>query len=521
MKTANWGKMFLAALLALTMVLPFPAASAEGAAVEKSIWADDEEVCVFNPEKKVWEQDPKLTESRKLDGDLAVETGDYELVLEVENSSFEVTGSVTASLENDGSTYVTGVQAWSNEKPAGVTVGGEVAASAEAGGDGKWSSAEGLKTGAWEEMNVSVGGGVSASSHVTDGTEDGNNPEAARASAVIVNANAGETSVEIGGTVRAEAAVPEGDAGATAVSVNYGVEEWSFREAGTVRVTVDGDAAASAAVGDGRDSGDWQTLGNAEARAVSSVAQKGQTVDVAVEGKAAAAASNEAEHGGSAKAAALEAFADGEGSRIGYTVSGEITAEAKVTSDEAEAAAEAVRLEVSGGGAAALTAGGDITAAAEGKNSSAEAVKLNNGGGDISAEIVGNVTASGDNINKGVVVQSTFSSVAGNTDLTVTGDVSADIGVELAIDEVQTANITVDGTVEGETAGIVLSADTKLSDDITMTVWEVKPNKDGAVVAREEWNKEKEWIQPIKDISDASGYYPRYSEGDSPRYRWT
>ena len=34
-----------------------------------------------------------------------------------------------------------------------------------------------------------------------------------------------------------------------------------------------------------------------------------------------------------------------------------------------------------------------------------------------------------------------------------------------------------------------------------------------------EWNKEKEWIQPIKDISDASGYYPRYSEGDSPRYR--
>ena len=35
------------------------------------------------------------------------------------------------------------------------------------------------------------------------------------------------------------------------------------------------------------------------------------------------------------------------------------------------------------------------------------------------------------------------------------------------------------------------------------------------------WNKEKKRIQPIKGISDARACYPRYSEGDSPRYRWT
>ena len=141
---------------------------------------------------------------------------------------------------------------------------------------------------------------------------------------------------------------------------------------------------------------------------------------------------------------------------------------------------------------------------------------LENAGGTISAEIVGNVTASGDNYNAGVVVQSEEFE-KGNSDLTVTGDVSADIGVELAIDEVQTANITVDGTVEGETAGIVLSADTKLSDDITMTVWEVKPNKDGAVVVREEikedelaYTEDKEaekLIQYIIKVEDTSKDY--------------
>jgi hypothetical protein len=255
----------------------------------------------------------------------------------------------------------------------------------------------------------------------------------------------------------------------------------------------------------------------AEATAVQASACAGQTIEVTVNGSAEAEATNKAE-GGRAEATAVEATASGEGAQVTVTVSGDISAIAKETAEIAGATAKGVRLKATEGGTVTFTAAdSNITATSEAAYFGAEAVKLDNGGGDISAEIVGNVTASGDNINKGVVVQSTFSSVAGNTDLTVTGDVSADIGVELTIDEVQTANITVDGTIEGETAGILLREDTKLSDDITMTVWEVKPDSDGAVVAREEWKDEEKvraedkeaekLIQYIIKVEDASKDY--------------
>ena len=303
---------------------------------------------------------------------------------------------------------------------------------------------------------------------------------------VEVYASGGKTAVEVAGEVSAEATAAEGEL------YVYGVKASSPGESAetTTEITA-GSAKATAAVEGG-------SVGNAEATAVQASACAGQTIEVTVNGSAEAEATNKAE-GGMAEATAVEATASGEDAQVTVTVSGDISAIAKETDEFAGASANGVRLKATEGGTVTFTAAdSNITATAEAAYSGAEAVKLDNGGGDISAEIVGNVTASGDNYNAGVVVQSEEFE-KGNTDLTVTGDVSADIGVELTIDEVQTANITVDGTVEGETAGIVLSADTKLSDDITMTVWEVKPNKDGAVVAREEWNEEKEEMVYTED----------------------
>ena len=62
----------------------------------------------------------------------------------------------------------------------------------------------------------------------------------------------------------------------------------------------------------------------------------------------------------------------------------------------------------------------------------------------------------------------------GETNLTLTGDVTADnIGMEIDIAEPQTANILIDGTVEGGDAGIVLTDQTKIDENLTLTVWQV------------------------------------------------
>ncbi len=87
----------------------------------------------------------------------------------------------------------------------------------------------------------------------------------------------------------------------------------------------------------------------------------------------------------------------------------------------------------------------------------------------------------------------------GKTDLTITGDVTADIGMYVDVPEVQTANITVDGTITGETAGIVLQGDTQLGDNLTMTVWEVKPAEDNVVVLREKYSVEKDEMVLTED----------------------
>ena len=85
-------------------------------------------------------------------------------------------------------------------------------------------------------------------------------------------------------------------------------------------------------------------------------------------------------------------------------------------------------------------------------------------------------TATDQNIYE-ATVEETF--VEGETNLTLTGDVTADnIGMEIDIAEPQTANILIDGTVEGGDAGIVLTDQTKIDENLTLTVWQVVPTKD-------------------------------------------
>ena len=81
----------------------------------------------------------------------------------------------------------------------------------------------------------------------------------------------------------------------------------------------------------------------------------------------------------------------------------------------------------------------------------------------------------------------------GTTKVTVVGDVQAeDTAVELELTEAKsTIEVTVDGTVEGKEHAIVLSEDT-IAENLTMTVWEVKPNEDGNIVERVEYPEDGE-----------------------------
>lgn len=570
MKTRNWGKTILAVLLAVMMILPSLAVSAEEGSVEVQYKLEEGKVYVYNPETGEWVPDETLTDS--LDDFPEWPMLDV-TAIGVGDQSEEVSGSVKATVTSDSADY--GINATgaavsaSGEQPADLKVGQDIEVSATAESDSGYTAhvntigVMAYSSGEEAALNISVGGDVKATAE---------SDSSASAYAVQVNTDGGKIGVEVAGEVSAEAIAADGQADANGVLV-FEMNDFSEEStAGSTEEITAGSVKATATVEGGEN-------GYANARAVVADAADGQTINVTVDGPVEATATNNAEDALFTEATAVEAKASGEDSQVAVTVSGDISAAAKASGENSVPNAQAVRLEAKDGGTVSFTAtNGDITAAAEEENAYVAGLTTNNMGGDIEAEVTGDVTASGGEGAVGVLVSSvqaeekqTIDTEAepveinldevdnegsedidgdgeydlivcvgatkyiqtedgrflpvlqesnyekGNTDLTITGDVKGDIGVELNVNEVQTANITVDGTVEGETAGILLRENTKLSDDITMTVWEVKPNKDGAVVVREEikedelaYTEDKEaekLIQYIIKVEDTSKDY--------------
>lgn len=111
----------------------------------------------------------------------------------------------------------------------------------------------------------------------------------------------------------------------------------------------------------------------------------------------------------------------------------------------------------------------------------------------------------------------------GESHVAVTGNVAADdTAVSIAMTEQQSIlEMTVDGTVDGGKHAIVLSEETVLGDNLKMTVWEVKENDQGDIAERckvtgEEGNEKKTYtgdreaeklIQYIIRIEDSSRSY--------------
>ena len=78
----------------------------------------------------------------------------------------------------------------------------------------------------------------------------------------------------------------------------------------------------------------------------------------------------------------------------------------------------------------------------------------------------------------------------GTLEINITGDVTAsgaseNIGIQVRTDEGGKTDVIVDGTVAASDAAVVLlTPETQIGENVTLTVWELKPNEDGAVVSR-------------------------------------
>lgn len=569
MKTRKMGKMILALLLAVMMVLPSVAAMAEAVEGEPSyegtpIDVTNATVKVYDFETRKWSEDEELTESMKLEGDLTVDVenvpnydagpGDWRddqnaLTVDAEGTekSFEVTGSVSVDIVSknedswaDASVAAAEVSATSatngNGGSADLTVGGGISASVESTGDYTYSYSYGLYTYADDGSTVKVtaGGDVSATTVVIDKSEDGDESEDATSAAVQVQGS-GDTTIIIDGSAVAEATAPEGIANAGAVLVNYGkgplqepMNEDEEESTSSITVTVKKDATATATVGDKDDTEDSS---KAQAGSIVATAYEGQTVEVTVDGKASAEATNEGK--GKAGAIAVNATVGGEDAKVTYTVSGDVIATA-TGNDSAEATG--INVEAKGKNETNITVN-SVTATAtleskedeEGAEGAAE-------GGEANPEAEGVMVKATDGATVNVTV--------GEGGINASGDKSA-MGIYATTSDAESSvKVTVqDGGVvaEGAEDGWVMGVNSINRDgEITVNVigdtvssvtgiyaadmdgtYSVEKEYTGEITHSDEdkYDEEKDcWIQ---DVDGEKVYYKYDKDEESVGYAWT
>ena len=445
MKTRKWGKTFLAVLLAAMMILPSVAAMADPDPNEGGVRVEDGTAYAWDAEKEDW-----VEIENKLDGDLQPKNAvlfatALDIYAEEKDSSFEVTGSVVAEKEGaDVTVKAIAIEA-DTEKTATAEVGGDVTAALTSEGD--YADAYGILVDSFDEgrsgnlgtVNVHVAGDVTANAEATEVYNEEYDGYSADAYANGIYAS-----------------TMSGDGEETAVT----------------NITVDGKVSAKAEIKETEKEGERNTF----------------TSEVAVRATTGAGAETNITIGKGAEGQVyLESH---DGGKTSLTIQeGGVTVDAPVN-HELTAAVDAQN----DGGTIDVVVKGDITA--ENQSSAINAFAKGEHS-ETTLTIDGNVSVTNDEW--GTTAVNLAVSEEALITATITGDVTADIGMYVDAPEVQTANITVDGTITGETAGIVLQGDTQLGDNLTMTVWEVKPTKDNVVVLREKYSVEKDEMVLTED----------------------
>ena len=368
-------------------------------------------------------------------------------------------GNITAVADDPVENIGVNVQALNMNSSSGAVeanVTGDVWALASSAGEGR-ADAAALSA----QAVTSENGGSGAVTLTVDGKLESdavNTDGIAEAMGISAAATGAGNSVEIDvkGDVLAHAAATEQD-----VTVQFGTRAVyaETMDGGSVKITVGGKAAAEApedlsmnkavdacAYGDG--SVTEVLVGSGAESSVVALSSTGGKTAVTVQD-------------GGITAGMVGVEASAYSSAVEVTVTGDITVH-ETAIDPGEAYGMSLSSDEGGSVKAAVT--GDIVAVAE--SGDAVALAAGNAGGTVEAAVVGNLVASGAENNYGVVVYTA---------------------------EGQKTDILVDGTVRAEDAAVVLVApETQLGENVTLTVWELVPNDQGAVVAHKENNQSTE-----------------------------
>lgn len=586
MKSGKKVNVIISVILAVTLVFPFVLALAEDPDPHANeIMVVNGEVTVYDPDLQEPSDNAELTESKKLEGDLSVETdhtennhalcvfannedsaftvdGSVELNLEdTEGNGIEATaveavahdglaaqatvdGNVTASVTSAGKAQVTAVDVFGNSGDVTVHVTGNVTADANTSTEAGYIEAVGVST---ENASPSSAVEVAVDGKITSNVTGINVDN--RGGSTVIKAHdieAGRTAVNVdsySGLVDVQTGAIE------AVNEGITVNGWDDGDEQTrseIKVAVGGDISVG---GEGADEVNGVLI---------EADDKDTTVQFSVEGKIDV---------GSEKGSADGVYIWAED---GASVNGDVTGGLTVKGEEYASGINVYgyhstvdltvgdQVAVSGSQYAA-----GIIAVTNGTDSSVT-IKVNNGGisaesentagigtenydGLICINVKGDVVSSDTGISmkdevpedepvnydgeitpgdgdecvdaeKGIWVQvidgkKVYYSVdsetgeidrawtlepeyerkGGATQVAVVGDVVAgDTAAEVELTEAEsTMELTVDGTMEGKKHAIVLSEET-IAENVTMTVWEVKPNDQGALVERCEVTEDKE-----------------------------
>jgi len=380
-----------------------------------------------------------------------------------------------------------------NEGTLTLTLEGNIAAAADQGAEGIYAS--GISTdGNGGFVTALISGNVTADARAAEGGMCG--ATAVSATAFSDNAPNSVVTVDVGGN--AQALAVHGDGVAESVAVNAG----ATGRGNDIQIHVGGDAIA---VSESTEADVTQEFGT---RAVYADSHSGGTVQVTVDGTAAARVTEEV-----ALSRSVQADADGEGSETTVRVGGA----------EGTVSASAIL-----GGHTAVTVAGDVTAALEGisagagDGSSAEievtgnistreaafvpgesygAVLVTGGDGKVTADLAGNIEAVGEG---GYTVGLAAENEEGTVSVHAHGDIAANggehsYGLEFYAGHGAKTDIIVDGTVYGKgekgAAVVLIQPETQIGENVTLTVWQLVPNEDGAVVFRKEQGQSPDFIE--------------------------
>ena len=461
----------------------------------------------------------------------ATANGDVSAVSYADSQSYFDELSQTGGVQTSSNAYGVAAQASGENTHATATVTGNVSAEAKerAGYDTDQIIADGVMISACDggTAEVTVGGNVDVKSDMYANGVDISGGD------IFGRPVSGEGSVQadVGGNITVE-----GTARAVGLNMQGFSDETSETQVDwTVNIGGDIMATTTAATVEVLDYGPQSGPGS-DPDAAETRTETTEAVGVIIyidDGTADAVVTGDITAKGAGNAIGADLFAQGEDTKVTLKVTGEIAA-------TADAEATGIQGVASDGGTLTLDITGDVTVA--GKEGSAGVVFFNDGGeigmtqtGNVVSDSAGLVLIDAPSLDydstlagtKVTVIESEYSELThyedrdgtvrkvyhhenedgswydylddgtvlggesytehdpGTTSVTITGDVTAkEVGavIDLSNDKSQ-IDLIVDGTLSGETQSVLVSENT-IADNLTLTVWEIKANKDGNLVER-------------------------------------